>query len=90
MMRYVVIATLRRGVLDPPELLDEPNSWRAWEGTAEEEGRRRTLNWGRERDAQLSDEEAAWLRRRPRAECRARQEDGRIERMLRLAARRRA
>lgn len=38
--RFVVVATMQRGVLEAPELLDDANQWRAFSAWLEDEGRK--------------------------------------------------
>ena len=87
-MRCVVVATMRRGRLDPPELLDEANSWRVLFGVAEDEGeclRRARLNWQRERDPEVTSQEARRLRMPPESERELLQDAVRAQRVLRRA-----
>lgn len=87
MRRWVVVATMLRGVLDPPELLDDANSWRMEMSAAVEEGQavREGLNWSRERDLQVTDEEALRLRGWVHRPSRADEDEARVQRMLRRA-----
>lgn len=90
MNRYVVIATMRRGSLVLPELLDEANSWRAMERQAMDDAPKRpTLSWSRERDTQITDEEAAQLGRDVQSDLDAAEDACRVQRMMRVSMGRR-
>lgn len=71
MTRYVVIATTVRGVVDPPEPLDEANQWRvnvhaeAVDAVDRDTLRRRaTATFQRERDRRMTPDEEKRLRAR--------------------------
>jgi hypothetical protein len=70
MIRFVAVWSLKRGVIDPPEVLDEADQWRATESAAAADAvdrvtlqRRATRGYTVERDQLLLREEEARLRK---------------------------
>jgi hypothetical protein len=45
-VRFVVVATVARGVLDEPELLDDAGQWQALRAWGRDEGRRVRMECG--------------------------------------------
>lgn len=92
MIRFVVIATLNRGAVEPHEALDDAGQWlanrQAEIADANDETalrRRATLGYQWERDPLLSEAETLKMRTRVREEACLSAE--RMDRMMSLAAR---
>jgi hypothetical protein len=97
MIRFVAVATMRRGALAKPEALDDANQWRAFSAWREEVSRSARVEF----ELGYDDARIVWNRsaltaemrqpgRRARRRIDARKRDPRIKRMMELARTRKA
>lgn len=56
-VRFVVVSTMLRGVLEKPELLDDANQWRAFSAWREDESRSVRVEW----ELGFEDCEVVWV-----------------------------
>jgi hypothetical protein len=80
MIRFVVIATMRRGVLKRPEPLDDANQWRAFSAWRQDESRLIRAEW--ELDA-MNEARVVWAKKPVKSAALIR-----VDRMMELAGRR--